>query len=80
MQFRDDVAVGTIDRRALPATRVGGHVQPPVAVRQRRKAEVDVRVVSRARLDEDRAAKQASSQVGVAQDGQQALGSCGVVL
>jgi hypothetical protein len=49
-------------------------------MRLRGEAEVDMGVVRWTGLDEDRAAKQASSQVGVAQDGKQALGSLCVVL
>ncbi len=32
MKLRDDVAAGAIHWSVLPATRAGGHVQPPVAV------------------------------------------------
>lgn len=69
MQLGDDVAAWAMNRRALPATGCRRDVQTPVAVGQRREAEVDVRVVSRAGLDQDSAAKQTGSQVGVAQDG-----------
>ena len=59
----------------MPSPGRGRNVQAPVVVGNWREAEVDVRVVVWAGLDEDRTAQRACSEMKITEHGEEALGT-----